>query len=129
MLKQLSDLKVSPEINRYLVLVMTQLNIMQCFVEDLLDLKLLCEGTFKLTMAQFNPLSVVQAVHRTFEQQAKGKNIKLSYQKCHSLKLPSLTLNDDDIDLNDIDLISGVNRGGIDSSDFPLLVGDERRLK
>ena len=57
---------VDPEVIRYLKLMKGQLNFTQSFVDDLLDLKLLREGTFKLNTVIFDPNKVINLVHRIF---------------------------------------------------------------
>ena len=60
------SLHVDPEAIRYLKLMKSQLYFMQSFVDDLLDLKMLREGNFKLNTAVFDPNKVINLVHRIF---------------------------------------------------------------
>ena len=62
---------------RYLKLMKSQLYFMQSFVDDLLDLKMLRGGTFKLNTASFDPNKVISLVQRIFQPQADAKNILL----------------------------------------------------
>ena len=73
----LSVMPVDPEVIRYLKLMKSQLYFMQSFVDDLLDLKMLREGTFKLNTAAFDPNKVISLVQRIFQPQADAKNILL----------------------------------------------------
>ena len=44
----------------------SQMNFMQSFVDDLLDLKTMREGAFKLTISPFNPNKVIEYVYSIF---------------------------------------------------------------
>lgn len=58
----LNQVDVDPLIRRYLKLVMTQLNFIQSFVDDLLDFRQLRDGVFSLTMVPFNPKKVIEMI-------------------------------------------------------------------
>ena len=51
---------------RYAKLMMSQLTLLQSFVEDLLDLRQLKDGVFTLTNALFDPNETFQVLLETF---------------------------------------------------------------
>ena len=55
--------------------MMGQLTLMQSFVEDLLNLRLLKEGTFTLANEPFNPKEVFDMICSIFTPQTSGKGI------------------------------------------------------
>ena len=65
-MRLLCDAQVDPEVIRYLKLMKSQMNFMQSFVDDLLDLRAMREGSFKLTIAPFNPNQVIDFVYSIF---------------------------------------------------------------
>lgn len=72
-----------------LELVSSQLNFMGCFVEDLLNLRLLRKGILQINVAAFDPLKCVDFVIKMMSIKAKSKKIKVSRQVQHNLALPT----------------------------------------
>jgi len=112
----LSDLDVDPRVMKFLKLVMCQLTFMQSFVEDLLDLRQVKDGVFKLVSAAFDPNYVFQLIHSIFLPEAQAKGVHLSW----SVETEAETNDPRSQLLDDSDLLD---------SKLPLLVGDERRFK
>ena len=67
-------------------LVVFQMNIQLCRVDDILDLKLLDEGKFKIESELFSPTDAFNSVMKLFIQQADFYNTKLSFMDCNSLQ-------------------------------------------
>ena len=61
---------------------------MQSYVDDLLDLRMLREGSFKPEISAFNPKTVIDFVQRIFQPQAIAKNVGFHLQICDRLSLP-----------------------------------------
>ena len=89
MLAEVPQEHISPTVDHYMKLIIGQLNFMQSFVDDLLDLRMLREGAFQLTMASFNPKSIVELCYRIFKPQATARNLAFNYQICERLAPPS----------------------------------------
>ena len=51
-------------------MIMSQLTLLQSFVEDLLDLRQLQEGVFQLSHQVFDPNQIIRLVLETFKPQA-----------------------------------------------------------
>lgn len=66
-----------PKTIQYCNMVMNQSQLMQTFIEDLLDLKLMREGIFSLHLMPFNPNETFELVKNIFDPQAKAKKIGL----------------------------------------------------
>ena len=62
-----------------LKLAMSQLLLMQTFVDDLLDLRQMKEGVFRLVNSVFDPTDVIEQVCAVFRPQADAKGIQLSF--------------------------------------------------
>ena len=88
MLAEVPQEHINPTVDHYMKLIIGQLNFMQSFVDDLLDLRMLREGAFQLTMASFNPKSIVELCYRIFKPQATSKNLAFNYQICERLAPP-----------------------------------------
>ena len=56
---------------------MGQLNFLMSFVDDLIDLRQLHEGQFRLQKDPFKLLKVLELIHDIFTPQARAKNIEL----------------------------------------------------
>ena len=67
---------------------MSQLNFMQSFVEDMLDLRQIRNGNFTLVPETFNVSHILTLVSNIFEHQAKAKRCKIIHEISDSLKLP-----------------------------------------
>ena len=57
--------------------MMGQLNFLMSFVDDLIDLRQLSEGQFRLQEAPFNLQNVLELIFDIFTPQARTKNIEL----------------------------------------------------
>ena len=68
--------EISNAIN-YCVIITSQTELLQTFVEDLLDLRQLRDGVFKLSNAPFDVTKVIKDVCNIFSFQAKAKNIEI----------------------------------------------------
>ena len=58
-------------------LMMGQLNFLMSFVDDLIDLRQLSEGQFRLLKEPFNLQKVLELIFDIFTPQARAKNIEL----------------------------------------------------
>ena len=56
---------------------MNQLNLLQSFVEDLLDLRQLKDGVFALSPEPFDPNEVIKLICQIFDHQAQSKGIRI----------------------------------------------------
>ena len=61
----------------YCTIITTQTELLSTFVEDLLDLRQLRDGVFKLANAPFDVIKVINDVCSIFSFQAKAKNIEI----------------------------------------------------
>ena len=87
-------------------LVISQTFLIESFVEDLLNLKLLNEGILELTYAQFSPLQAIDFVVDTMK--IKAVELKIEMKR----------------------LIQAEQQFSDSAENFPdFLVGDERRFK
>ena len=59
---------------------MNQLNLLQSFVEDLLDLRQLKDGVFALSPKPFDPNEVIKLICQIFDHQAQSKGIRILSQ-------------------------------------------------
>ena len=59
-----------------------QLNFLQSFVDDLIDLRQLRDGVFILVDAAFDPNETFQQIISIFKPQAKAKEIKIDFIVC-----------------------------------------------
>ena len=95
-----------PQTITYINLVTTQLNFIETFVADLLDLRQLKEGFFSLTNAPFNLYNNLQNIFTIFAPQLSRKGVQFNVQ------VQGQSVN-----------------GPVDTTKLPMLIGDERRLK
>ena len=87
----------------YCTIVTTQTELLQTFVEDLLDLRQLRDGVFKLANAPFNVIKVINDVCNIFSFQANVANIEICSAHQSDSRLdpnfeerpPSLVLGDE----------------------------------
>ena len=105
---------------KYGIIIKSQLDLMETFVDDLLDLTQLREGVFSLVKEPFDQEDVVSFILNMFapRAQAKGITIRRKY-------LNSTTAAFDD---NDCDLERYITHKS-SSMETILLMGDERRYK
>ena len=64
---------------RYLLLIDSQLQLMQNFVSDLLDLKQLKDGVFNLIQEKFDPNEIMNLVCSIFSPQSETKGVVVSW--------------------------------------------------
>ena len=74
------EVKKLPQTIAYCNLITTQLNFIETFVADLLDLRQLKEGFFSLTNAPFNIHSVLQNILTIFAPQLSRKGVQFNVQ-------------------------------------------------
>ena len=70
------DPRVQAIIN-LLSLVLSQLELMDCFVEDLLSYNMIQEGAFKLNPKAFDPKDVLQFIKDTFSPKVVCQKVKI----------------------------------------------------
>ena len=68
--------------------MMSQLNFLQSFVEDLLDLRIIWEGNFIMDKDVFQPAEIFKLITDVFSPQAIAKGIKLQMSYEPELRLP-----------------------------------------
>ena len=78
----------SSQVSRYMSLMMSQLTLVQSFVEDLLDMRQFKDGVLTLVKDSFNPNEVLDLVQSIFEPQTKAKNIKIVHRVQPGLRAP-----------------------------------------
>ena len=71
------DTDCLPRITTYSELMMSQLKLMETFIEDLLDLRLMRDGIMTLNSEMFDPKETLDMIQNIFIPQAKGKSIKI----------------------------------------------------
>ena len=76
-----------------LKLMLSQLNLMEGFVEDILNLAMMKAETFSLNYANFSLRRVTYFIKETFAIKARSKDIKLNFILTNRLSLP---IEDDD---------------------------------
>ena len=65
------------EMTRYSKLIMSQLEFLQSFVEDLLDLRMLESGKFTLTREPFDIVEIVKNICNIFRPQVSYKDLQI----------------------------------------------------
>ena len=70
-----------------LSLIMSQLNLLLCLVNDVLDMKLIEVGKFEPKLSVFEPAKILTFIEDMFRPQAKIQNCKVS---CHAISIFSL---------------------------------------
>ena len=73
----INDPKYSPMI-KMLQMIRSQLALMECFVEDLLNYNMIQSGAFNLKPIDFDPLDVLEFIKSTFKEKFRQKNLKIS---------------------------------------------------
>ena len=69
--------------------MMSQLTLLQSFVEDLLDLRQLKDGgVLSLTSEIFDPNEILEEIVDTFIPQAKAQRVSLRFQPKAELRMP-----------------------------------------
>ncbi len=84
-------------------MINAQLEFLESFINDLIDLRKLRDGKFALAKEPIDFASIISSVCDIFKHQARAKNIEISTQFRHT-SLDSLKV-------------------------FPILIGDKQRLK
>ncbi len=69
-----------PEHSRMLQLIISQLNLLLCLVNDVLDIKLIESGKFEPKIQEFSPLETLQFIHDMFSPQASMQKSNLSFK-------------------------------------------------
>jgi len=72
-LKAPKNVKVIPQILKYCDLMMSQLEFLQFFIEDLISLRMLQTGNFSLTYEPFDVVSVLKQICSIFRPQVNAK--------------------------------------------------------
>ena len=106
---------------KYGDLIVAQINLMETFIDDLLNLQLLKEGKFLLDKNYFSPKDTIEFIYQmfTYKMQAKGINMTRGIYK--DLFMPDQNLGDPSEEEK--------ASGGPDGRLPDMLLGDERRLK
>lgn len=114
--------KLSKSGEKLLKLIIMQINLLLCLVNDILDFKLIEENKFIKKQEIFSPKSTFEFITNMFNPQAKMQNTSIEFQV-----LPSLIARASSDDL--LLPVSGVDPR-IREEQFPdFLVGDQIRLK
>ena len=97
---------------------MQTLGLMESFVEDLLNLKLMREGILTLDKSNFDPRKAFTLILDIFEIKAEAKGISIFYDNVRALESPAENIS------------LGPDESEYSSCSLPRkLIGDERRLK
>ena len=103
---------------KYASLILQTLGLMESFVEDLLNLRLMSEGILTLAKDVFDPREAFNFIKDTFAIKVESKGIKILYDSFRTLESPT--------DNGCIIL----DQSEYSPSSLPSkLIGDERRLK
>ena len=68
---------------------MSQFSFIDSFIEDLLNLRQMCNGDFRLENTQFSPQKVLEMVSNMFAPQTLTKKVKLVFEIDNDLQMPS----------------------------------------
>ena len=115
---------------RYAELALTQLQLTQCFVNNLLDLSHLKDGQFKLDLAHFDPSDTLKMVCNIFNSQAIAKGIEIKWKLVKQMLKIQPTFTDDfDSDGGSFMQLRNYDEYIYSSlNSLPRLMGDQRRL-
>ena len=72
----------------YSDMMLTQCRFMQSFIDDLLDLKEMREGTFSLVKQIFDPKETFEIVMDIFSPLVKARDLELSLNVSENLRRP-----------------------------------------
>ncbi len=98
-------------------MIISQLQFVETFTEDLLNINMIHEGVFKLEKNVFDPKQAFSFIEEMFEQKAMSKKISITFKSVETLQMPVLQKL----------LIPQLQ---IVEKELPnRLVGDERRFK
>ena len=106
--------------------MMSQLILLQSFVEDLLDMGQLKNGVFNLAKEVFDVKETLEMITDTFGPQASAKKINLHFEIVRSLRTPDkmYTFLSEGSPCLDLEILSDRVTSAI-----PKVIGDARRLK
>ena len=76
------------QIIKFLSMIESQLNLVQTFVDDLLDWGQIKDGVFRMTKESFNPADSLNIILETFKPQAIQKGVGLAWHSVLEM-LPS----------------------------------------
>ena len=74
---------------KYGDMIVAQINLMETFIDDLLNLKLLKEGKFLLDKSYFNPEETIEFIYNMFIHKMKAKGIKFTKGIYKDLYMPN----------------------------------------
>ena len=77
-MKQLTEQQKAESL-KYCKLMLSQIYLLQSFVEDLLDLRQMRDGAFSLSSAPFDPNETFELICSSFEPQVQVKRVKLIF--------------------------------------------------
>ena len=114
--------------------MLSSLNLMQGYVEDMLNLTMIKAQKFNINYGDFSLFKVTKFIKQTFDLKVKAKDINLSFIFTDRLSLPKV---------QDDELLDGceslreelavdeehANQVALSNEDYPVLNGDKRRLK
>jgi len=73
------DRTKAPQSLKYCTIMLSQLEFLQSFVNDLLDLAQLKNGVFSLNLERLRVQDVIEFVHTIFQPHARSKNIQIDF--------------------------------------------------
>ena len=82
-------------------MILSQMTLIECFVEDLLNYNMIQSGKFNLKPVNFDPRNVLEFIKSTFKEKFKSKNLQLSVKYVKRLTLDEN--NDDQVEVFDRD--------------------------
>ena len=88
-MKQLTEQQKAESL-KYCKLMLSQIYLLQSFVEDLLDLRQMRDGAFSLSSAPFDPNETFELICSSFEPQVQVKRVKLIFATANGQLLPKL---------------------------------------
>ena len=68
-------------------MVLSQMYLLECFVEDILNYNMVQSGAFTLKPVNFDPRKVLEFIKSTFKEKFKSKNLELSVKYVKRLTL------------------------------------------
>ena len=76
---------------KIILVVICQMNLLLCLINDILDLKMIEQDKFTTKQELFDPTKTLKFVVRIFTQQAKLQNSALSFEVVPSLGDPKIS--------------------------------------
>ena len=76
--KDVLDQEKYKSVQKMLEMILSQMFLMECFVEDLLSYNMIQSGAFNLKPVDFNPLKVLEFIKQTFQGKFEQKNLRLT---------------------------------------------------